>query len=125
MSTDNTDNRAGAARTVLDVMVILVIGLVAETAHFSWHNGRPVINGDCLQYVDAAEALLDPGKSPNFAVCKPGYPLILAGVALAMGNMSWAGVAANHLFQALLPLAAYGLGRNLRSRLVGWIAAAL
>lgn len=118
--------RATAARTALDVLLILVLGLVAEAAHFSWRDGRAVINADCVQYVDAAEALLSPDKTPDFALRKPGYPFILAGVALLTGNMSWAPIAVNHLlFQALLPLAAYGLGRNLRSRLVGWVAALL
>jgi hypothetical protein len=131
MTAGSTDNRVGAVWTAVDVVLILAMGLVAEAAHFSWQDGRTILNGDSAQYVDAAEGLLDPGKDPNFAVRKPGYPLILAGVAVAAGNMSWAGIAANHLFQALLPLAAYGLGRTIarrharRSRLVGWAAAIL
>ena len=121
-----TGKRIGAVRTLLDVLLILAMGLVAEAAHFTWRDGRAVVNGDCIQYVDAAEALLSEDTTPNFALRKPGYPLILAGVARATGNMTWAPIAVNHLlFQALLPLAAYGLGRNLRSRRVGWVAAVL
>jgi len=47
----------------------------------------------------------------------------LAGIALLVGNMGWGAVAANHICQALLPVAAYGLGRTLASRWIGYLAA--
>ena len=114
--------RVTAIRWV-DVGLILAIGLAAEAGHFAWRDGRAVISGDSIQYVDAAEALLSADAAPDFAVRKPGYPLLLAGLALLVGNMSWAAIAANHLLLSTLPLAAYGLGCRLHSRVTGWLAA--
>ena len=109
----------------LDVVLILAIGLVAECAHFTWRDGRPVLNGDSVQYVDSAEALLTPGLSATFALRKPGYPLLLAGVGWLTGNMSWSALAVNHVLLGMLPLAAYGIGCILLSRAAGWLAALL
>lgn len=109
----------------LDLMVILLVGLAAEAGHFSWQRGRSVISADAVQYIDNAEALLDGDRAPDFVFRKPGYSLILAAVALAFGNMGWAAVAVNHVCQGLLPATAYGLGRALHSRALGWAAAAV
>ena len=113
----------GRWHILLDILLILVLGLVAELAHFSWRDGRAVLNADGIQYLDAARSLLTEGGGPAFAVRKPGYPLMLAAIGACTGNMTWAAIAVNHLLQALLPLAAYGLGKNLRSRGAGWVAA--
>ncbi len=117
--------RNAAVRTSLDIAAILFLSLLAECAHFSWKQGRHVICADSVQYVDGAEALLGKHETAHFEFRKPGYSLILAGVYLLFGNMGWGAIALNHAFQALLPLAAYGLGRNLHSRLGGWLAAVL
>jgi len=93
--------------------------------HFSAKQGRAVICGDSAQYVASAEALVHGDKLPHFELRKPGYGLFLAGVALLFGNMGWAAIACNHALLAMLPLAAYGFGRHLRSRAVGWGAAVL
>ncbi len=125
MSADGHRRRISTVKTLLDVLIILGISVAAECAHFTWKQGRHVICADSVQYVDGAEALLSPDKIAHFEFRKPGYSLILAAAAIALGNMGWAAVVVNHLFQAVLPLAAYCLGRNLRSRLVGWVAAIL
>ena len=114
--------RATAIRWV-DVGLIFVIGLAAEAGHFAWRDGRAILSGDSIQYLDAAEDLIASDATPDFAVRKPGYPLLLAGLALLVGNMSWAAIAANHLLLSMLPLAAYGLGCQLHSRMTGWLAA--
>ncbi len=49
--------------------------------------------------------------------------MVLAGAALLFGNMGWGAVVLNHAFQALLPLAAYGMGLQIYSRFAGWLAA--
>ena len=110
---------------LFDVIVILLLSLVAEGAHFSIRQGRAVICGDSAQHVDGARALLSEDQTPNFGFRKPGYTLLLAGLGWLTGNMSWSAVVANHALLALLPLAAYGLGCNLRGRGAGWIAALL
>ena len=125
MTIPSQRNRVGRAGTAFDILLILLLSVAAECAHFSSKQGRHVICADSVQYVDGAEALLSADKTPHFEFRKPGYSLILAATALVLGNMGWAVVAMNHLFQALLPLGVYGLGRNLRSRLTGWIAAIL
>lgn len=117
--------RAVLIWTTIDVLLIAVISFVAETTHFSYKQGRALICGDSAQYVASAEALLSPDKTPHFEMRKPGYILYLAGVSLAFGNMGWAAVAGHHFFMGLLPLAAYALGRHLRSRWVGWLATIL
>lgn len=109
----------------MDVLLIAVVSFVAETTHFSYKQGRALICGDSAQYVASAEALLSPDKTPHFEMRKPGYILCLAGVSLVFGNMGWAAVTGHHFFMGLLPLAAYALGRHLRSRWVGWLAATL
>ncbi len=110
---------------VIDIVCLLLISLFAETAHFSQRQGRVTVSGDSAQHVDGAEALLSSEKSPNFGFRKPGYTIILAAIGWLTGNMSWSASIANHLFLAMLPLAAYGLGIVLVSRLAGWIAAIL
>ena len=108
-----------------DVILILAISLVAAAAHFSIREGRAVLCGDSAQYLDEAEALLIDEKAPDFGFRKPGYALLLAAIGRITGSMSWAAVATNHVLLALVALAAYGLGLNLRSRLTGWVAAVL
>ncbi len=121
----------GAVRRVrpslvaLDMFVLLALGAIGEAAHFSWQQGRHVICADSVQYVDGAEALRSPDRTAHFEFRKPGYSLILACTAFLFGNTAWAAVTVHHLLQAVLPLAAYLLGWNLRSRLVGWLAAIL
>ncbi len=117
--------RAILSWTTIDVLLIAAISFVAEGTHFSYKQGRALICGDSAQYVASAEALLSPGKTPHFEMRKPGYILYLAGVSLAFGNTGWAAVTGHHIFMGLLPLAAYALGRHLRSRWVGWLAAIL
>lgn len=108
-----------------DILLILLISVAAEAAHFSVKRGRCVISSDSVQFVDNAEALLTHELDPSFALLKPGYSFFLAGVGLAFGNMGWAVVAIQHALQALLPLAAYGLGTCLVARWIGWLAAGL
>lgn len=108
-----------------DILLILLISFAAEAAHFSVKRGRCVISGDSVQFVDNAEALLTDELDPAFALLKPGYSFFLAGVGLVFGNMGWAVVAVQHGLQALLPLAAYGLGTCLAARWIGWLAAGL
>ncbi len=112
-------------RTAVDAVLILAIGLTAQMGRFSWQGGRFMVNADSVQYVDGAEALLDPEQTPNFGFRKPGYALVLAAVAVLFGNMGYAAVAVNHFCYGLLPAAAYGLGCNLHSRWTGWVAAIL
>lgn len=109
----------------LDIALLLFAGLAAECAHSSWRDGRPILNADSAQYVNEAEALLAPERDANFALRKPGYPFLLAGVALLTGEMSWSALTLNHLLLGLVPLAAYGLGVVLLSRWAGWCAAIL
>jgi len=115
----------GRHHVAVDVVLILALSLVTEAARFSPKQGRAVISGDSAQHVDGAEALLSNDATPNFAFRKPGYTLILAGLGALTGNMSWSAIVANHWFLGMLPLAAYGLGYNLRGRRTGWIAAVL
>lgn len=110
---------------VLDVALIATIAFVAQATHFSAQQGRAIICGDSTQYVASAEALLDPDKTPHFEMRKPGYVLFLAGVQIVFGNMGWAAITLNHVLLGLLPLVAYGFGRHLRGRAVGWLAALL
>ena len=110
---------------ILDVVAILLISFSAQGGRFAWQAGRYMINADSVQYVDGAESILDSDQRSNFAFRKPGYSLVLAAVALLSGNMGYWPVTINHAFCALLPVIAYGLGRNLRCRAVGWCAAVL
>lgn len=123
------DSRTSSSRirthVVIDVMVILFISFVAQATHYSYKQGRALICADSAQYVASAEALLASDKTPHFEMRKPGYVFFLAGVFLALGNMGWAAVIGHHVLLGLLPLAAYGWGLHLRSRLVGWLAAML
>lgn len=109
----------------LDIVLVLLIGVMAECAHFSWRDGRPILNADSAQYVDAAQALLSPDRDANFSLRKPGYPFMLAGGALLTGDMSWSALALNHFLLGLLPLAAYGFAAVMLSRWAGWLAAIL
>ncbi len=120
-----TNGRVIRAQVSLDLLLILLISFVAQATHFSYKQGRALISGDSAQYAASAEALTSTDKTPHFEMRKPGYILFLAGVFLALGNMGWAVVTGNHIFLGLLPLAAYGWGRHLRSRRVGWLAAVL
>lgn len=120
-----TAGRALRSQVTIDVLLILLISFVAQATHFSYSQGRAVICADSAQYLASAEALTDPYKTPHFEMREPGYILFLAGTFLLFGNMGWAAVTANHVLLGLLPLAAYGLGRHLRSRRTGWIAAIL
>ncbi len=108
-----------------DIIVILTISLAAEAGHFSVKQGQSLITGDSLQHVDAAEALLVGDRTPDFSLRKPGYTLVLAALGALTGNMSWSAVMLNHLLLALLPVAAYGLGRALFSRTAGWMGGVL
>lgn len=112
-------------RLVFDCIVLLAVSLIAEAAAFSTRVGRATVCTDSFQYVAAAEALRDPDQTPHFEMRKPGYPLFLAGVKLAFGHLGWAAIAGNHALLLFLPLAVYGLGIHLHSRLLGWIAAIL
>ncbi len=120
-----TARRALHLQVAIDVLLILLISFVAQATHFSDNQGRALICADSAQYVASAEALTDPFKTPHFEMRKPGYILFLAGVFLLFGNMGWAAVIANHVLLGLLPLAAYGWGRHLRSRRTGYVAAVL
>lgn len=117
--------RLQSRRVMADVVVLLILSLAAVGSAFTTRVGRASICGDSLQYIAAAEALLDPDVTPHFEMRKPGYPLFLAGVKLAFGQLGWAAIVCNHLLMIFLPLAAYGLGTHLRSRLLGWTAAIL
>ncbi|UCG15679.1 MAG: hypothetical protein JSV19_10335 [Phycisphaerales bacterium] len=110
---------------LFDVLVLLGISLVAEGIAFSAPQGRAVINGDSAQYVAVAEALVRSDQSAHFELRKPGYPLFLAAVKLAFGHLGWAAIVCNHGLLVLLPLAAYGFGLHLHSRVLGWVAAGL
>lgn len=125
MPTSSATRRRRWWPIVLDVIAILAIGLAAQAGHFAQQQGRAVICGDSAQHVDGAESLLSPDQEPNFGLRKPGYTLILAALAALTGHMSWPAIAANHLLLGLLPVIAYGLGLNLRSRSAGWVAAIL
>ncbi len=109
----------------LDIVLVLLIGVMAECAHFGWRDGRPILNADSAQYVDAAQALLSPDRAADFSLRKPGYPFMLAGLALLTGDMSWSPLALNHFLLGLLPLAAYGFAAVMLSRWAGWLAAIL
>ncbi|UCE60427.1 MAG: glycosyltransferase family 39 protein [Phycisphaerales bacterium] len=115
--------RFGRIAMPVDCVLILAISLLAQMTAFSAKQGRAVICGDSVQYYNSAEALIVGDRLAHFDMRKPGYGLFLAGVGLAFGNMGWAAVTCNHVLLALLPLAAYGLGRHLHSRLLGWVAA--
>ncbi len=117
--------RSACRHVWLDILLLLLVGLAAECAHFSWRDGRTILNADSAQYVDAAQALLSPDRDATFALRKPGYPFLLAGVALLTGDMTWSPLAFNHFLLGLLPLAAYGFGAVLLSRWAGWLAAIL
>lgn len=123
IESDSNINTQTPRRYHIDLLLILVLSFTAEMTHFSAQKGRSVLNGDSVQYLATAEALLDAQQTPHFEVRKPGYPFFLAGLKLLTGNMFWSAVVANHLLLAMLPLLAYGLGRNLRSRTLGWLAA--
>jgi hypothetical protein len=110
---------------LFDCLALLAGSLVAEGAAFTTRLGRATISIDAAQYVAAAEALLDPEQTPHFEARKPGYPLFLAGVKLAFGRLGWVAIVCNHVMLLLLPLAAYGLGNHLHSRLLGWVSALL
>lgn len=111
------------AITALDLALILVASSLAEAGHFAIRQGRHVISADSVQYVDGARALLEGRERAHFDFRKPGYSLVLAATALVFGNMAWAAILVNHIFQALMPCAAYLLGRSLHSRAAGWLAA--
>ena len=109
----------------LDCVLLLALGLAAQSAAFTSKMGRAIVCIDSYQYIATAEALLDPELTPHFEMRKPGYPLFLAGVKLLTGRLGWTAVVANHFLLAMLPLAAYGFGVHLRSRGLGWFAAIL
>ena len=106
-----------------DVVCILVLSGLAEMVYFSAPQGRAVISADSIQYVAAAEALLNGDALPHFEMRKPGYILWLWLVGLIAGNIGWAAIVANHLLLATLPAGAYGFGLLLHSRVLGWMAA--
>ncbi len=111
--------------TLLECGLILAFGLLAEMTHFSAQKGRAIICADSAQYVDTAEALVHGERLPHFEMRKSGYSLFLAAVLLAFGQLGWPVVVIQHGMLALLPLIAYGLGRVVHSRLLGWFAAAI
>ncbi len=126
LATLPTPRRSTCHRVALiDCAVLMVLSVAAEGAAFTARLGRATICSDSYQYVAAAEALLDPGDMPHFEMRKPGYPLFLAGVKLAFGQLGWVAIICNHALLLLLPLAAYGLGVHLHSRVLGWSAAIL
>jgi len=104
---------------------VLLVSVFLELGHFGWQSGRTILNADSVQYVDNAIALVDPHLRTDFSFRKPGYSLLLAGAFLLFGNLGWGAIALNHAFQALTPVAAYGLGRLFAGRVGGWLAAAL
>lgn len=109
----------------LDLLIIALLSLVAQGTHYSAQRGRAVLCGDSVQYVAAAEALLDPDATPHFEMRKPGYIFLLAGIGILLGNMGWAAIVTNHVMLALLPLVSYGFGFLLRNRLLAWVCAVL
>jgi len=111
--------------TLLECALILAVSLLAEMTHFSAQQGRAVICADSAQYVDTAEAMVNGDRLPHFEMRKSGYSLFLAVVLLAFGQLGWPVVAVQHAMLAMLPLIAYGLGRVVHSRLLGWFAAAI
>ncbi len=125
MQSTGLTSRKHRRRLLLDVLLIGMLSFLAEGTRFSYKQGRALPCGDSAQYVASAEALLTPGAAPHFEMRKPGYIFYLAGVAWLFGNMGWAATAGNHVLLGLLPLAAYGIGRRLRGRILGWAAALL
>ena len=126
LSTNAMSRRRPSGRTIaLDCVLLLALGLAAQSAAFTSKMGRAIVCIDSYQYIATAEALLDPELTPHFEMRKPGYPLFLAGVKLLTGRLGWTAVVANHFLLAMLPLAAYGFGVHLRSRGLGWFAAIL
>ncbi len=118
-------NRPTRFATLTDVVVILLLSGVFSLAQFSVRQGRAVLCADSLQYLDNAELILSPDGEPSFGYRKPGYSYMLAGLIAWLGPHVWGFVAANYLLQSIFPLLAYALGRCLRSRGVGWLAAIL
>lgn len=106
-----------------DVGCIVVLSVIAEMVFFSAPQGRAVISADSIQYVAAADALLNGDSIPHFEMRKPGFILWLWLVGAIAGNMGWAVIVANHALLATLPAGAYGFGVQLHSRALGWIAA--
>lgn len=106
------------------VALVLVCAL-SQSLAFTQRMGRATVGSDSYQYIAQAEALIHADGKPDFEMRKPGYPLVLAGVLACFGQLGWIAVVANHVLCGLLPLAAYGLGVRLHSRLFGWIAALL
>ncbi|MFQ5589850.1 MAG: hypothetical protein ACE5HE_01690 [Phycisphaerae bacterium] len=104
---------------------MLLLSLVAAATAFTGRLGRATLCTDSYQYVASAEALLDPVQIPHFETRKPGYPFFLAGVKLAFGQLGWVAVVCHYALLVLLPLAAYGMGIHLHSRLLGWMSAVL
>ncbi|MFQ5493959.1 MAG: ArnT family glycosyltransferase [Phycisphaerae bacterium] len=117
--------RRGMRGLVVDLALIGLVSFVLQATHFSYRQGRSVISGDSAQYVASAKALLSPETTPHFEMRKPGYILFLAAVMSVFGNMGYAVVACQYGLLAALPLAAYGLGRHLHGRALGWAAAGL
>lgn len=111
--------------TLLDLLLIASLSTLAQATHFSQKQGRALPCGDSAQYRASAEALLGGQGSPHFEMRKPGYVFYLAFVASLFGSMGWAATVGNHIFLGLLPLAAYGFGRHLRGRFLGWCAAGM
>ncbi|MCO6439023.1 MAG: glycosyltransferase family 39 protein [Phycisphaerae bacterium] len=118
-------DRSFRARVFCDLLLIAVLSLTAQAAHFTWKQGRVLVSADSLQYRDNAEALLAGDRAPDFAFRKPGYSLVLAASLAVFGSMSWGVAVLQYLMLAILPLGAYGFGRLLHSRGVGWLAAIL
>lgn len=110
---------------MVEVITILAISGVAQSAHFTWRQGRATVYADSVQYVDGAEALLSTDRVAHFEFRKPGYALVLVAAQFLFGSMGWGACVLNHICLSLLPVVAYGLGFHLRSRLVGWMAALL
>ncbi len=109
--------------TWLECGLILAVSLLAEMTHFSSQQGRAVICADSAQYVATAEAMVHGDRLPHFEMRKPGYSLFLAAILLMVGQLGWPVVVAQHAMLALLPLIAYGFGRMVHSRMLGWLAA--
>jgi len=124
-----TDNRRSGAAWLsmrgwhVDLVWVIGLSLVAQMTCFSAAQGRAVISADSIQYVAAAEALLHGDSVPHFEMRKPGFIFWLWLIGVIAGNMGWAVIAANHALLATLPVAAYGFGTLLHSRLLGWCAA--
>ncbi len=113
------------SRFVIDAVVLLLLCTISQTAAFSQRMGRATACNDSYQYIAQAEALLHEDGTPNFEMRKPGYPLFLAGILVLFGQLGWVAVVANHVLCGLLPVAGYGFGVLLHSRVLGWIAALL